>query len=171
MIPKTTSIFWFTAWRIGAIVLLLSLIGYIVWLQRYTFTDKDVASMFDVTVHRLRLDVKKGQMLRFGIVSEGARNSTFGVTINDGSVELTIAVRMNEHDLSVAFKEDPIRWQRRRTWLTHQSGFGKTTYYVNDPTTITFPFIKENDGSVWLAEWNEEINGQTKKVRYGFWLE
>jgi hypothetical protein len=169
MNPKTSSIFWFTAWRIGAIVLFLSLIGYIVWLQRYTFTDNDVLKMFGATVYRLRVDAKNGQQLRFGIMFDGERMTTASDSIHDGPVDLTVAVNLNEHNLSLAVKQDRNRW--RRSSLIFHSGVTKTSYYVNDPTTITFPFIKENDGSVWLAEWNEEINGQTKKVRYGFWLE
>jgi len=171
MNPKPTSIIWFTVWRIGAIILFLSLVGYIYWLQQYTFTDSDVSGMFGAKLNRLRVNVQKGQSLRIGTMVDGERNMIVSDSIAEGEVDLTLATSIVEHNLSLGIKQDPVRWFHRRTFPMMRSGASKFGTYVNDPTALNFLLIEESDGSVWLAEWEEEINGQRKKIRFGFWLE
>ncbi|MBX9656592.1 hypothetical protein K2Y11_23490 [bacterium] len=172
MIPKTTSIFWFTAWRIGVIVLLLSLIGYIVWLQRYTFTDQDVTDLCGASIFRTSITTKDGQKLCFGRQVDGIRSAGASSEFKAGTQDAVIAVSYRDRSLTVSLLFRPPLADRvpdpAINFLTRSLSSRIDDVKSNG---VAIAFDEQPDGSVWLAEWEEVQEGQKKKINYGYWIE
>lgn len=172
MIPKTTSIFWFAAWRIGLIVLFLSLVGYIVWLQRYTFTDQEVSEFSGLKIFRARFTMKEGQKLCMGQFVDGSHKLPNFEISKPGARELTIGVGYADETLTVAtlFRPPFVDHVSAPPMSIATQSQSLRIHNIN-ANVVGIWFNEQPDGSVWLAEWVEEKEGQKKKIKYGYWIE
>lgn len=172
MNPKTSSIFWFAAWRIGLIAIFLSLIGYIVWLQRYTFTDQDVTDLCGVTIFRTSVTAKEGQKLCFGRQIDGIRSAGGSSEFKAGTQDVVIAVSSRGRSLTVSLLfRPPLADQIPDPAIRFSTRSLSSRIDDVKSNGVAIAFNEQPDGSVWLAEWVEEKEGQKKKIKYGYWIE
>ncbi|MBX9656591.1 hypothetical protein K2Y11_23485 [bacterium] len=171
MNPRTSSIFWYAAWRIGLIAIFLSFVGYIVWLQRYTFTDQEVQHLFGGIIHRTNMHLDEGQRICFGRLIDGSRIVESSRKFSSGMRKAIIVACYRDERLTVSLELKPAGY----FGLFRSKGVSPGSLFscVDGIHTnrLDIRFNEQPDGSVWLAEWVEEKEGQKKIIKYGYWIE
>jgi len=168
---KSSVFAWFSVWRLALIALFLGLVGHIFWLQRYTFTDGDVQDLCGVNIFHTRITLKEGQRINLGRLMDGSRISGGSGGFNPGTRKTVVAAGFRNGTLTISFLFEPVRETVAIPGLEITTRTFSSVFDHVNTNVVGFRFDEQPDGSVWLAEWDEEKDGQTKKVKYGYWIE